>query len=135
MGAAAHPPRANDEEVVMPPAPLVLIIEDHEDTLDMYAGWLTNAGRQVAQARTAGDALEKVRTLQPALIATDLGLQGSHMDGWQLAQRIKSDPETNGIPIIAVTAWAQPRDVERARQAGCDTVLVKPCLPDRLLTE
>ena len=48
---------------------------------------------------------------------------------------LKKSPETKGIPIIAVTAWEMGDCVEQARRAGCDLVLVKPCLPETLLTE
>jgi two-component system, cell cycle response regulator DivK len=57
------------------------------------------------------------------------------MDGWEATRRIKSDPQTEQIPVLAVTA--QERGVEKARAlaCGCDAFVLKPCLPEKLLVE
>ena len=113
---------------------LVLVVENHKDTREMYAEWLTFAGFRVAEATNGVEAIEKARTLKPDVITTDIGLSGV-MDGCQLTENLKSYAHTNKIPVIAVTAWAMGGHVERARQAGCDAVLMKPCLPEALLAE
>ena len=113
---------------------LVLIVDDDEMTREMYAEWLNFSGFRVAEARNAAEAIEKARELRPDVITTDIGLQGS-MDGCQLTESLKSYSHTNKIPVIAVTAWAMGGHLERAHKAGCDAVLVKPCLPETLLTE
>jgi CheY-like chemotaxis protein len=74
------------------------------------------------------------RTACPDIITTDIALPGG-TDGCQLTTKLKNDTRTKHIPIIAVTAWALGGYVEHARAAGCDSVMVKPVLPDDLLTE
>jgi two-component system, cell cycle response regulator DivK len=113
---------------------LVLIVEDDQQTREMYAEWFVFSGFRVVQATNGVEAIEKARTLKPDVITTDIGLKGG-MDGCQLTESLKSYARTNKIPVIAVTAWAIGGYVERARQAGCDAVLIKPCLPEALLAE
>jgi CheY-like chemotaxis protein len=117
-----------------PLAQLVLVVENHDDTRAMYTQWLAFSGFRVAQASSGPEALEKVRTLRPDIITTDIGLTGG-IDGCQLTETLKSYAHTHRIPIIAVTAWAMGGQVERARRAGCDAVLTKPCLPETLVAE
>jgi CheY-like chemotaxis protein len=112
----------------------VLIVEDDSDTREMYTEWLVYSGFRVAQATDGIEAIEKARELRPDVIATDISLKGE-IDGFQLTESLKSYAHTNKIPVIAVTGWAMGGYVERARKAGCDSVLVKPCLPETLLAE
>lgn len=116
------------------PPPLVLVVENDLHTREMYAEWLIYSGYRVAQATYADDAMEKARTLRPDIITTDIGLQGAK-DGCQLCEDLKAYARTKDIPVIAVTAWTMGGHLERAREAGCDSVLVKPCLPETLLVE
>ena len=125
---------ATTRQVVNPSSQLVLIVEDDDHTREMYAEWLVFSGLRVAEARNGPDALEKARELRPDVITTDIGLHGG-MDGCQLTESLKSYAHTNHIPVIAVTAWVMGGHVERAYKAGCDSVLVKPCLPETLLAE
>jgi CheY-like chemotaxis protein len=113
---------------------LALLVENDGDTRDMYAMWLAYSGFRVAQAATADEAIKKAHRLHPNVITTDIGLSG-HGDGCTLCERLKADASTRRIPVIAVTAWAIGGHVERARRAGCDSVLIKPCLPADLLAE
>ena len=115
-------------------APLALLVEDHEQTREMYAEWLVFCGFRVAQAATVEEALDKTLALCPHIITTDLGLPGDQ-DGCDLCTRLKADDRTRAIPIIAVTAWTMGGHIERAHRAGCDSVLIKPCLPEDLLIE
>lgn len=116
------------------PPPLALLVEPDGDTRDMYAEWLAHSGFRVAQATTADEAMEKAHRLRPHVITTDIGLSGAG-DGCTLCERLKADARTRSIPVIAVTAWTIGGHVERARRAGCDSVLIKPCLPADLLAE
>lgn len=113
--------------------PLVLIVDNDPDTCDMYSEMLVFSGVRVVASSAAQDAMEKAQTLQPDVITTDLGLWGT--DGCRLCEDLKNDARTSSIPIIAVTGWAESGHVERAKRAGCDSVLVKPCAPDALLAE
>ena len=112
----------------------MLIVEDDEQTREMYTAWLTFSGFRVAGAKNGSEAIDKARRLMPDIITTDIGLTGG-MDGCQLTESLKSYAQTTKIPVIAVTAWAMGGHLERARKAGCDAVLVKPCLPETLLAE
>jgi CheY-like chemotaxis protein len=120
-------PPPNRRQVVRPP-PLVLIVESDDDTREMYSESLTFSGVRVIASLDAGDAFQK------AHITTDIGLPGG-TDGCQLTSRLKNDTRTKNIPVIAVTAWASGGYAERARAAGCDSVLIKPVLPADLWTE
>ena len=115
-------------------SPLALIVEPNHDNLEMYAEGLMFGGLRVAESATAEDALEKARTLLPDVISTDIVLSGDR-DGCELCEELKSDKRTQGIPVIAVTAWAIGGHLERARRAGFDSVLIKPLLPSELVAE
>jgi CheY-like chemotaxis protein len=55
------------------------------------------------------------------------------MDGWEATRRLKRDPRTKTIPVLVLTGHALPEHAQAAREAGCDMVITKPCLPDQLL--
>ena len=97
-------------------APLVLLVEDDQDTREMYSEYLSYSGLRVAEAPTG-------------FRVTDIAMPG--MDGLELSRRLRADPPTRDVPIIAVTG--NPTPTERARAAGCDMMLEKPCMPDELL--
>ena len=69
----------------------------------------------------------------PDIILMDLALP--KMDGWEATRRLKSDERTKHIPIVALTGHALAGHAEGARQAGCDSFVTKPCLPDALVAE
>jgi two-component system, cell cycle response regulator DivK len=115
-------------------APLVLIVGHDQTTREMYAEFLTYSGYRVALADAAEEAVEKARQLHPSLITTSIGLQNGD-DGCVLCERLKRDDDTGTIPVVVVTAWALGGHIERAKRAGCDAVLLKPCPPTTLLSE
>ena len=97
----------------------------------MYTEWLTGSGFRVSQAHNGLQALERALDLLPDVVVTDLNIPG--IDGFELTRRLKHDPRTREIPVIAVTGYAAfAADPERAHRAGCDVVLPKPCSPDDL---
>jgi two-component system cell cycle response regulator DivK len=97
----------------------------------MYADWLTEAGFRVAQAHNGLQALERAFDSCPHVVVTDLNIPG--IDGFELTRRLKQDARTRDIPVVAVTGYAAfASDPERARRAGCDAVLSKPCSPEDL---
>jgi CheY-like chemotaxis protein len=99
----------------------------------MYAEWLTQAGFNVNQAHNGLQALERALETVPDIVVTDLNIPG--IDGFELTRRLKNDPRTRAIPIVAVTGYAAfQADPGRAIRAGCDTVLGKPCSPEDLET-
>lgn len=124
----------SSSRVRTPPKRLALLVENHHETREMYVEWLVWSGFRVIQASSASEAIEKARRQRPDIITTDIGLSGD-ADGCQLCEALKADERTRKIPVIAVTAWSMGGYVQRARDAGCDSVLIKPCLPQDLLVE
>ena len=111
---------------------LVLLVEDDRDGRLLFAEWLVSAGFRVAQAHNGFQALERARDLLPDAILTDLNIPG--IDGYELTRRLKSDPRTSSIPVLAVTGYPPfAQDPARADRAGCAVVLSKPCDPDALV--
>jgi len=110
-----------------PRAPHVLLVEDDRDTREMYSYYLSHSGMHVTEARTGRRALERALEHTPDIVVTDIAMP--EMDGIELSRRLRAEGSTHDVPIIAVSGQAS----ERARQAGADVVLDKPCEPDRLL--
>lgn len=115
------------------PAPLILIVEDFDDAREMYRVYLEFTGFRVETARDGREAIEKARTLQPDLVLMDLSLPG--IDGWEATRLLKSEPATRNILIVALSAHALATERQRARSAGCDGFIAKPCLPPDLVEE
>ena len=111
-------------------APLILVVDDVGDNREMYAEFLEYEGYQVAQARTGVEALALAQTVAPALIVMDLSMPG--MDGWEATRRLKADARMKSIPVLVLSAHALRGTEERAREAGADGFLTKPCLPEDL---
>ena len=112
---------------------LVLVVEDYQDAREMYAAYLQFSGYRVAEATNGLEAIEKTLELMPDIILMDLALP--KMDGWEATRRLKMDERTRHIPIVALTGHALAGHAEGARQAGCDSFVTKPCLPDALVAE
>jgi two-component system, cell cycle response regulator DivK len=111
----------------------VLLVEDDPQGRRLYADWLSLAGFRVEQAHNGLQALERARETMPDVIVTDLHIPG--IDGFELARQLRLDVRTRAIPVLAVTGYAAfAADPERARRAGCDAVLPKPCSAEDLET-
>lgn len=102
----------------------ILIVDDNPDNLKLLRFLLIKHGYDIRAAASAEAALEVLKTFRPLLILLDVQLPG--MDGLELAARLKADPATRDILIIAVTAYAMKGDEERALAAGCDGYVAKP---------
>jgi two-component system cell cycle response regulator DivK len=102
----------------------ILCVEDSDDNLYMLHRRLGRAGFDVKVARNGGEGVEWAKTLQPDLIVMDLNLPG--LNGWEATRRLKSQPETKHIPIIAVTVETSRKSRDDAIAAGCDAFLQKP---------
>src|SRR5262249_10421675 len=113
--------------------PLVLLVDDDEDSYNLYSDVLAMSGFSVIGANDGTEAIDLARRLRPDLIVMDLGLP--ILDGCEATRRLREDPRTRPIPILALTGFVQPQTVELARQAGCDAFLGKPCPLERLLAE
>ena len=114
-------------------SPLVLVVDDFPDNRDMYMQYLEFSGLRVAEAQNGHEALQQAFSLLPDLIVMDLSLPG--LDGWEATRRLKADPRTQAIPVIALTGHALAGHSKGAIEAGCDAFITKPCLPERLLEE
>lgn len=102
----------------------ILMMEDNEMNRDALSRRLARAGYEVLLADSGPEGLRLARTQTPDLILMDLGLP--EVDGWECARRLKADPATRGIPIIALTAHAMVGERQRAIKAGCDEFDTKP---------
>lgn len=104
--------------------PRVLVVEDNAVNLELMTALLDQEGCEVLVAETAEASLRLARAARPDLILMDVQLPG--MTGYEAARRLKDDPSTAAIPVVAVTAQAMRGDEARAAQAGCAGYLTKP---------
>jgi DNA-binding response OmpR family regulator len=109
----------------------VLIIDDNRDAADSLHALLRDYGFTCASALDGPSGLETVSSFAPDAILLDLGLPG--LDGYEVARRIRAQPDGARVLIVAVTGYGEERDRERSAQAGFDAHLVKPVDPDQLL--
>jgi CheY-like chemotaxis protein len=112
---------------------MILVVDDTLDARELYAEYLRIAGLRAEVAEDGHDALAKTSALMPSVIIMDLAMP--RMDGWEATRRLKADPRTRHIPVIALTGHVIERSRERAIEAGADGYLTKPCFPDSLLAE
>jgi CheY-like chemotaxis protein len=109
----------------------ILLVEDNELNRDMLSRRLQRKGYQVVLAVDGQQGLEMAVADLPSLILMDMSLPV--LDGWEATRRIKADPRTKHIPVIALTAHAMQGDEAKAREAGCDDYDTKPIELPRLL--
>ncbi len=109
----------------------ILLVEDDEMNRDMLSRRLKRKGFEVIIAADGQQGVAKASAESPDLILLDMSLPV--MDGWEAARKIKGDPQTRGIPIIALTAHAMAGDREKALEAGCDEYDTNPVELPRLL--
>jgi CheY-like chemotaxis protein len=102
----------------------ILIVDDNPTNLKLARVVLAAEGYEVRVAVDAEEALMVLDGFHPRLILMDLQLPG--MDGLTLTRRLKEDPATSDVVILALTAYAMKGDEEKARQAGCDGYITKP---------
>jgi two-component system, cell cycle response regulator DivK len=111
--------------------PRILLVEDNEMNRDMLSRRLARRGYEVLVAVDGEGGLDMATRESPALILMDMSLPG--LDGWEATRRIKADPATRHIRVIALTAHAMAGDREKALGAGCDDFDTKPVDLERLL--
>jgi CheY-like chemotaxis protein len=113
--------------------PKILLVEDNEMNRDMLSRRLVRNGFEIALAVDGGQGVAMAASEKPDLILMDLSLPV--IDGWEATRRIKADPATQSIPVIALTAHAMADDKEKALEAGCDDFDTKPVELPRLLAK
>lgn len=109
----------------------VLLVDDYPDTLEMWTLYLSAHGYSVSTASNGIDGLAMARAEHPSLVILDLDLPG--ISGYEVARRLRHSDDTSGIPLIAATGYSAARQLDDARNAGFDAILVKPCDPDGLV--
>ena len=111
----------------------ILVVEDQEDNRRILRDMLGNAGYELIEAESGEEALTVVEAQRPDLILMDIQLPV--MDGYEAARRIKSNPDMNAVPIIAMTAYALAGDEAKALAPGCNGYVTKPFSPRALLAK
>ena len=111
----------------------VLLVDDQRDARELYGMVLEAEGHEVQIAEDGPSALALLRHLRPDVAVIDIGLPG--MDGYELARRIRAEPEGRHVTLIALTGYSLPEDRERSRAAGFDRHLVKPAAREDLQRE
>jgi CheY-like chemotaxis protein len=109
----------------------VLLVEDNEMNRDMLSRRLKRKGFEVLIAVDGLEGVNMALSESPEIILLDMSLPV--MDGWEAAGKLKADPTTSSIPILALTAHAMEGDREKALEAGCDDYDTKPVNFKRLL--
>jgi two-component system, cell cycle response regulator DivK len=109
----------------------ILLVEDNEMNRDMLSRRLIRHGYEVLLAYDGVRGIQMAGSERPDLVLMDMSLP--ELDGWEATQRLKADPATCAIPIIALTAHAMAADKEKALAAGCDDYDTKPIELSRLL--
>ena len=111
--------------------PKILLVEDNEMNRDMLSRRLMRRGFEVVSATDGAAGVSMAGSEGPDLILMDMSLP--ILDGWEATRQVKAAPETQAIPVIALTAHAMTGDREKALQAGCDDYDTKPIELSRLL--
>jgi CheY-like chemotaxis protein len=117
----------------MPRAPRCIIVDDHSDTRQAYAEFLSAFGFEVRTAADAEELRPVLREWLPDAIVLDLQLPRT--DGWQLTREIRADPRTHDVVIIVVSACVMPAERAAAEAAGCDAFINKPVDPIVIVNE
>ena len=111
----------------------ILVVEDQEDNRQILRDLLGNAGYELIEAVDGEQALAAYAKQRPDLILMDIQLP--IVDGYETTRRIRADPESKAIPIIAVTSYALVGDEDKALAAGCNDYVTKPYSPRALLAK
>ena len=126
-------PRAEPAEASAPVAaapepncvkPAVLLIEDNEDGREMMATMLDVYGYPVLQSADGLDGVQQALSRLPSVALVDIGLPG--IDGYEVARRLRANPDTQAMRLIALTGYGLAEDQRRVLEAGFDMHLVKP---------
>lgn len=111
--------------------PKILVVEDNEMNRDMLSRRLQRRGYEVVSAEDGEDGVKKAQSESPDMILMDMDLPV--LDDWAATRQLKDSPDTQSIPVIALTAHAMAGDREKAMDAGCDDYDTKPVEFSRLL--
>ena len=102
----------------------MLVIDDNVDAADSLSQVLKLVGHAVEVARSGPEGIEKARAFGPEIVLCDIGLP--EMDGYEVARIMRADPGLGRVTLVAMTGYARPDDVTKAKEAGFDAHLAKP---------
>ena len=119
--------QARQERQLSPAAGPVLIVDSYRDEGEMYAEYLRSTGTVVEYVPTPEEALPRLRSRPPAVIITDMVFQGSNYDGPAFVHEVRALSTCATTNCIVVSGFPRASDRARARAAGADLFLVKPC--------
>lgn len=111
----------------------VLLVDDYPDALEIWGLYLRSTGYEVITADDGLKAVEEAHRHLPDIIVLDLELPG--ITGYEAAIRLRQAPDTADIPLIAATGYSHIKQLNQARDAGFDSIIVKPCEPMALVAE
>jgi len=131
LSSAAEPIIARTETAKQPAqTSRVLVVDDNMDAADMLVMMLQMFGHEVQAAYTGQTALETAVEYRPDVVLLDIGLPD--MNGYEVARRLRQQPQTKDVRLIAMTGYGQDSDRQRSEEAGCEYHLVKPVDPQKL---
>lgn len=110
----------------------ILIVDDHEQNLELLQAYLEEVGCRIRTARDGVEAMREIESDPPDLVLLDVMMP--RMSGFQVCRQVKDDPRTRDIPVVMVTALSDVGDVERAVECGADDFLTKPVYKIELVT-
>lgn len=113
--------------------PRILLVEDNETNRNLLVRRLSKRGFEVSIAVNGIEGVQKAQAEKPDLVLMDLSLP--EMDGWEAMRRLRADPGSASLRIIALTAHAMAEDRRKATEAGCDDFDTKPVDIERLITK
>ena len=109
----------------------VLVVEDDPEINELVGAYAKLAGFEYRPALDGTTALREAQARPPAAVVLDLMLPD--IDGFEVCQRLKREPETRAVPVIMLTALSDAKNRQRGRECGCCEYLTKPFDPDRLM--
>jgi two-component system, cell cycle response regulator DivK len=107
--------------------PVVLIVDDTEDNLELFAAVLCRDGWPVVTARDGAEALEIAAAVLPTIVVMDLAMP--RMDGFEAVRLLRQEEHGRATYVIVVSAFSDAATRARAKEAGADEFLAKPCPP------
>lgn len=129
--AEAHSAAAAPAAGVNGTARRVVLVEDNSDVRQMISRLLSRHGHHVDVSSDGPEGVQAIRAIKPDLALIDVGLPG--IDGYEVAARVRADPDCRSVQLVAMTGYGQPEDHRRSLEAGFDAHLVKPVHAEQLL--
>jgi CheY-like chemotaxis protein len=107
------------------------VVDDNRDGAEAMALYLEDLGHEVAVAADGASGLAMAERLRPQLVLLDIGMPG--MDGYEVARRLRAEPWSRNVVMLAISGYDSEEDRQRSLAAGCDEHLVKPVEPQSIV--